>query len=64
MQDGVLIGRITIERWLVDDDDIVEVKATTSDGSPLSVIERLGMLELAKGYPIEYEDENEESTDQ
>ena len=62
MSDGerFLVGRIVIERWLSGDDDIIETEALATDGSPLSVIEKLGMLELAKGN-LMYD--HEEGTD-
>lgn len=55
-----LVGRIVIERWLDGDDDVVETEALAQDGSPLTVIERLGMLELAKGYRIEESTDHED----
>lgn len=47
--DGILMSRITIERRLNDDDDIVD-QVTTEDnnGDDIPLTEALGMLRMAE----------------
>ena len=46
--DAVVLARITITRYLDDNDVVDHVSAEATDGTDLGLAEALGMVELAK----------------
>ena len=50
---GPILARVTITRYLSDDDVIDGVVAEAGDGEDLGLAEALGMIELAKFTLVE-----------
>jgi len=60
MAEGVFMSRITIERRLTDDDDVVDIVTTEdSSGEDLPVTEALGMLRMAEDTLLHPENNDE-----
>lgn len=58
--EGVFISRITVERRLSDDDDLIDSVITEdSSGEDLPLVEALGMLRLAEDTLIHGPDPEE-----
>lgn len=57
---GMLLGRIVIEKYATEDDIIIGVESTDGGGDGLALVDILGMLAFAQHHAwdsIEYDDE-------
>lgn len=51
--DGLVLARITVTRYLTDDDVIDHVTAESNDGTDLGLADALGMMTLAQHTLVE-----------
>lgn len=60
---GPILARVTITRYLTDDDVIDHVTAESGDGDDLGLAEALGMMRLAEHTLIECYTSGDEDDD-
>lgn len=58
--EGMLVGRVTIERRMTDDDVIDWVTTENANGEDLPVTEALGMMRMAEHTLLTPEDEGDD----